>query len=221
MTEQAPPAPVGVGVVFDTFPASVRGAVVVRGQDPEPHQIRMSGASVVEAHAPGRAVRPISVEEAVVDVAPHGEVLIPFDVPFAELRPGWYCVSADVLVDGSLRVRGPEGGGKRFVVAWPKEEVRRADLKPNLKVGGAVIERVDCRADRTAVRWRPPKDAPEADLRVSAGSRRLPVVEVSDDPRTGFRTTVTHPVPRRASHLTFEAPGGPGRSRASATLELS
>jgi hypothetical protein len=212
-------APVTVGVVFDTFPASVRGAVVVRGQDPEPHQIRMSGASVVEAHSLARPVQPIPVEEAVVDVAPRGEVLIPFDVPFAELRPGWYCISADVVVDGSLRVRGPEGGGKRFVVPWPSEEVRRADLRPNLKVGRAVIERVECRADRTSVRWRP--GAGETELRVSAGTRRLPVVEATDDPRTGVRTTVTHPVPKRATHLTFEAPRGAGRSAASATLELS
>ncbi len=219
MTEQE--APVTVGVVFDTFPASVRGAVVVRGQDPEPHQIRLSGASVVEAHALARPVRSITVDEAVVDVAPHGEVLIPFDVPFAELRPGWYCVSALVVVDGSHRIQGPEGGGKRFVVPWPQEEVRRADLRPNLKVGSAVIERIECRADRTAVRWRPPSDAGEADLRVSAGSRRLPVVEVSDDPRTGFRTTITHPVPSRATHLTFEALQGAGRSRASASLDLS
>jgi hypothetical protein len=219
VTEQA--APVTVGVVFETFPASVRGAVVVRGRDPQPHQIRMAGADVVEAHALARPVRSIPVEEAVVDVAPHGEVLIPFDVPFAELPPGWYCVSADVVVDGSRRVQGPEGGGKRFVVPWPKEAVRRADLRPNLKVGGAVIERVECRADRMSVRWRPQRGAGEGDLRVSAGSRRLPVVEVSDDPRTGFRTTITYPVPRRASHLTFEAPQGGGRSKATAVLELS
>jgi hypothetical protein len=212
--------PVSVGVVFDTFPASVRGAIVVRGQDPQPHQIKLHGASVVEAHALGRSVRSIPVEEAVVDVAPHGEVLIPFDVPFAELRPGWYCVSALVVVDGSRRVQGPQGGGKRFVVPWPHQDVRRADLRPNLKVGKAVIERVECRMDRTAVRWRPPSDAGEAELRVSAGSRRLPVVEVTDDPRTGFRTTITHPVPSRATQLTFEAAQGAGRSRASASLEI-
>ena len=108
--------PISVDVVFERFPASVRGAVVVRALDTQPHQIYLEGAEVVEADSLGRTVSPVSAERATIDVAPHGEVLIPFDIPFNSLPPGAYCVMAEVLVDGSARIRGPEGGGKRFSV---------------------------------------------------------------------------------------------------------
>lgn len=218
LTEQEA-APVSVDVVFDRFPASVRGAVVVRGLDSEPHQIRIIGAAVVMAHDPRRAVHPVAVDPATVDVAPHREVLVPFDVPFAELSPGWYCVVADVQVDGSARLRGPQGGGKRFGVPWSSEEVRRIDLKPNLKLGPAVIERVQSKPDRTEIRWRL-TGSEKAELRVSAGSRRLPVVETVDDPRTAGRLSVAHPIPKRTEQLTFEL-AEKGRGKASATLDLA
>jgi hypothetical protein len=214
-----PSPPVSVGTVFDRFPASVRGAVVVRAQDHEPHQIRLLAVRVAQAHDPAKDVHRAAVDEATVDVAPHKEVLIPFDVPFAELGPGWFCVLADVEVDGSLRMTGPEGGGKRFGVPWPAEDVRRLDLKPNLKVGRAVVERIQSRPDRTEIRWRPPSKDPEAELRLSAGSRRLPAVEATDDPRTGTRVTVTHPVPKRSEKLTIEL-AGHGRDKSLATLDL-
>jgi hypothetical protein len=108
--------PISVDVVFERFPASVRGAVVVRALDSEPHQIRLESADVVEADKLGDPVSPVSAEQATIDVAPHGEVLIPFDIPFAGLPPGSYCVVAEVVVDGGARIRGPEGGGKRFSV---------------------------------------------------------------------------------------------------------
>ena len=108
--------PISVDVVFERFPASVRGAVVVRALDSEPHQIYLEAAEVVDAENPTRVVSPVSADQATIDVAPHGEVLIPFDIPFASLPPGAYCVMAEVLVDGSARIRGPEGGGKRFSV---------------------------------------------------------------------------------------------------------
>jgi hypothetical protein len=218
LTEE-PSAPVTVGTVFDRFPASVRGAVVARAEDREPHQVRLLAVRVVHAHDLSTEVHRAGVEETTVDVAPHKEVLIPFDVPFADVGPGWFCVVAEVEVDGSLRITGPEGGGKRFSVPWQPEEVRRADLKPNLKLGGAVIERIQSKPDRTEVRWRPPQSERGADLRLSAGKQRLPVVEVTDDPRTGLRTTVAHPLPKRTEQLTVELGRGP--ERASASLDLS
>lgn len=110
------PQPISVDVVFERFPASVRGAVVVRALDTQPHQIYLEGAEVVEADRQDHTVGPVSAEQATIDVAPHGEVLIPFDIPFASLPPGAYCVMAEVLVDGGIRIRGPEGGGKKFSV---------------------------------------------------------------------------------------------------------
>ncbi|MGH2674601.1 MAG: hypothetical protein ACRDKA_05940 [Actinomycetota bacterium] len=212
----APTEPVSVDTVFDRFPASVRGAVVVRAVDREPHQVQLIEVEVVEAHDPRRGVQPVAVDRATVDLAPHREVLIPFDVPFSGLEPGWYCVVAEIEVDGSLRTRGPEGGGRRFVVAWPSAEVRRADLRPNLRIGGAIVERIECKPDRTAVRWRP-GDTREQ-LRVTADKRRLPTVEVTDDPKTGARVTVAHPTPKRAEGLTLEL--ARGRQKASARVSL-
>lgn len=222
---------VTVDVVFERFPASVRGAVVIRGADPEPHQVRLVEASVVEAHAPGRSVSPVSLDAVTVDMAPHGEVLVPFDVSFTALEPGWYSVVAEVAVDGTARARGPEAG-KRFVVPWPEGEVRRGEVKAGLaiKVPGAAatIDRIECRTDRAVVRWRhaPGEPAEFGDLRVLTGTRRLPVLESSHDPGTGSRTTVVHPVLRRYRRLVFEVDhrSPPGRSsqrdRGSASLDL-
>ena len=111
-----PAGPVSVSVVFDRFPASVRGAVVVRGTDSEPHQVQLAAANVVPPDEPDRPIREIEMERTTVDLAPHREVLLPFDIPFVGLDPGSYGVTAEVVVDGSHRVRGPEGGGKRFTV---------------------------------------------------------------------------------------------------------
>jgi hypothetical protein len=190
--------------------------VVVRALDREPHQVGLLAVHVVEAHDPSREVERVAVEPVTVDVAPHREVLVPFDVPFSGLGPGWYCVVAEIEIDGSLRARGPEGGGKRFPVPWPSADIRRADLRPNLKIGDAVIERIECRLDRTAVRWRPGETNEQ--IRVSAGKRRLPTVEVTDDPKTGTRITIAHPTPRRAEGLTLEL--ARGREKASAQISL-
>jgi hypothetical protein len=214
--EQA--GPVTVDTVFDRFPASVRGAVVARGQDREPHQIRLLAVRVVLAHDPSKEVHRAGVAEATVDVAPHREVLIPFDVPFGELGPGWFCVTAQVEVDGRLRVEGPEGGGKRFGVPWPPEEVRKVDVKPNLKVGGAVVERLRSTVDGTDIRWVPAASAVDAEIKLTAGRHRLPVVQTGVDHRSGIRTTTTHPLPHGAGQVTLELVRG--RERVSATVDL-
>ena len=227
--------PVAVDVVFERFPASVRGAVVVRGTDPEPHQIRLDTLSVTEAHAPSRVAHEVPSGAVTVDVVPRGEILIPFDVPFTELAPGWYGVTAAVVVDGQQRIEGP-GEIRRFVVPWPAEEIRKGSIPADLPIRvpgsqGAVVERVDCKADRAIVRWRhaPGESAGEPefpDLRVFAGSRRLPNVDSGGDPGTGERITVTHPVLKRHRQLTFEIDrrfrhGRPAqRGKWSASLDL-
>jgi hypothetical protein len=221
------PGPVAVDLVFERFPASVRGAVVVRGQDHQPHQVRVEGADVVEAHAPSRGIRPAAVTEATVDVPPRGEILVPVEVPFAGLDPGWYCVVADVVVDGTLRIRGPQGGGKRFLVPWPSSEVRRGEIRADLTISvpgseGVKVERVECKTDRAIVRWRhAPGEEPEfGTLKVLAGKRRLPELESDADPETGSRTTIVHPVPKKVDRLVFELDRGRRASRGRRSAEL-
>lgn len=206
--------PVSVGVVFERFPASVRGALVFRGLDPEPHQVALSEARVVELRAPGRASRSVEVGPVTVDVAPRGEVLVPFDVPFQDLGPGWYAVTAEVVVDGQLRVRGPNAPAGRFAVGWPSGTVRRGALDADLRIKvpgseGAHVERVECKAESAVVRWRhAPSEDPgfrEFDeLRVTADGKRLPVIDGTYDHATGRRTTVVYPVLKGHRELGFE-----------------
>jgi hypothetical protein len=207
-------SPVTVRTVFERFPASVRGAVAVRGADADPHQITLVGASVVELAAPSRGARDVSVQQATVDIAPHREVLIPFEIPLAGLDPGWYGVMAEVVVDGAERVKGPEEHAKRFLIPWPRGAVRKGTVEAGLRIEvpgskGADVDRVECKADRTVVRWRhepgeagSPPEFPE--LTVLADGRRLPVLESASDPFAGGRTTVVYPALAGDRALTFQ-----------------
>jgi hypothetical protein len=227
---------VAVRTVFERFPASVRGAVAVRGADADPHQVTVSGAAVVELGAPSRGVRDVSVQQATVDIAPHREVLIPFEIPLAGLDPGWYGVMAEVLVDGAQTVKGPQEHARKFLIPWARGAVRRGTVEAGLRIEvpgskGADVDRVECRGDRAVVRWRhepgeagSPPEFPE--LAVLADGRRLPRLESSSDPFAGGRTTVVYPVLAGARTLTFQLdrrnrPGqGPERGPWSAELAL-
>lgn len=201
--------------VFERFPASVRGAVVVRGRDPDPHQVRLMDARVVQAPAPARPVRSLELGGVVVDVPPRREVMIPFEVAFAGLDPGWYEVLADVEVDGQERLTGPEEPRQRFVVAWPEGSVRRGRVEAGARIrvpgspSGAVVERVDLREDAAVVHWRhaPGRDPDSrefGDLRVLADGDRLPVLRDEYEWSTGARATTVYPVLRRHASLVFE-----------------
>jgi hypothetical protein len=229
--------PVSVGVVFERFPASVRGAVVVRGTDPDPHQISLTSADVVELRSPNRPARPVALEPVTVELAPRDEVLLPFDIPFAGLEPGWYGVVAEVVVDGQRRVRGPSASdGKRFLVAWPGQLVRKGTVVVNSTIpvpgtAGAVVDRLECRADRAVVRWHhEPSDDPAfrqfGELRVLADGKPLPLIESSYQPAAGTRSTVVYPV-LRANHAVmleidrrFRPDGRTDRGRWSLELPL-
>ena len=205
---------VAVDAVFERFPASVRGAVVVRGTDPDPHQIRLQQATVVDPR--GRGVREVAVEETVVDLAPRGEILVPFDIPFSGLDPGWYRVWADLVVDGQQRIRGPEEG-KRFLVPWPGAEVRRGAVEAGVDLGGgAAVHRIDCRPDRATVRWHAPGEVGE--LRVLAEGDRLPEIG-GNVHESGERSTVVYPILKEHRRLTFELRGS-GAGDRTATFDL-
>ena len=228
--------PVAVRTVFERFPASVRGAVAVRGIDSDPHQVKLSGAAVVELGSPSRGVRDVSVQQATVDIAPHREVLVPFEIPLSGLDPGWYGVMAEVVVDGAQTVKGPGKHARRFLVPWPRGVVRRGIVEPNLRIEvpgskGAEVHRVECKGDRTVIRWRhEPVESgtpPEfEELTVLADGRRLPVLESALEPSAGGRTTVVYPVLARQRMLTFQldrrnrAGQAPERGPWSAELQL-
>ena len=203
---------VSVDAVFERFPASVRGAVVVRGADRDPHQVRLTEARVVEASAPAKPVLALGLGEVTVDVAPKGRVMIPFEVPFAELDPGWYAVRAEVEIDGHERLRGPEDPERRFCVQWPSGVVRRGGIEAGVRIkvpgsDGALIDRLVCGAESAAVHWRHAPGEPDGpefpELKVGAPSRRLPVLTDEFEFGTGRRVTTVYPVLKEDRRLTF------------------
>ena len=200
-------APVAVDVVFERFPASIRGAVVVRGTDPNPHQVAVRSAYLVEAGSEGAAASPVELDLATVDLAPRAEVFIPFEVPVTSVGSGWYGVVAEVTVDGGLLLRS-EVPGKLFPVAWPTGSTRRGQLAvgEDIEVPGISlrVERIDLRTDRAIVRWTcSPAGAepPVEEVLVLADGVRLPVIEHGG--READRTTTVYPVLREHRTLTL------------------
>ena len=58
---------VGIRAHYERFPATLKGAFVLRGEDADPHQVRLESARVAEMA--GRSERPLEVEPATLDVA--------------------------------------------------------------------------------------------------------------------------------------------------------
>lgn len=204
---------VRVDTVFERFPASVRGAVVIRGQDRDPHHVALAEAVVVEF---GRAnpARALELGDVIVNVAPRKDVMIPFEVLFAGLEPGWYRVEAEVVVDGQERVRGPAGDARRFVVTWPSGAIRKGTVECGLQIpvpgtAGVTVDRFVCKGDSTVVHWRhapggDPDDREFGEMRVRAGRSRLATIDDAFEFGAGRRTTTVYPLPRDQSELTFE-----------------
>ena len=74
---------VSIRAHFERFPATLKGAFVLRGDDADPHQVRIEAARVAEL-ARG-AGQPMGVETVTLDVAPHLDLFVPFEVPLLDL----------------------------------------------------------------------------------------------------------------------------------------
>ena len=59
------PRLVAIRAHFERFPATVKGAFVLRSADPDPHQVVIHGAKVAELS--GHGAYPIDLEETVLD----------------------------------------------------------------------------------------------------------------------------------------------------------
>src|SRR5436190_18429393 len=106
------PAAVSVRTRFEKFPATVKGAFVFRGEDADPHQVVVREGRVVRL--PGSGGRPLPVERLTVDVPPHADVFVPFELPIGDLDPGRYGFEIEVDVDGSPQRLA---GGRRLPIA--------------------------------------------------------------------------------------------------------
>ncbi len=197
--------PVSVRTRFERFPATVKGALVFRGEDRDPHQIHVRGARAVAFG--GGVERDVPVENATVTVPPRQDVFVPFEMAVADLEPGWYGFEVDVDLDGSPRTLH---GDRRFSVAWPRGTMRTGTVKVDrpIRLGERriVVNRLQLGSDAATVRLEldPPEgDDVELDLELVAepGSVPLPVVDREMNERSSTATFKAYPVPRTAKQL--------------------
>jgi hypothetical protein len=187
-------APISVRARFERFPATVKGAFILRGEDPDPHQVVLSEARVAALGSGGSS--PLPMAPVTLDVVPHRDVFVPFEFPVTELDPGWYTLVCDVEIDGTPSTYD---GGSRFAVAWPRATVRRGPVKVGERVrlgdGTVHVEQVDCTGDsiRIALAVEPPS---EVAVKLNASGRRLEVLEVDIDEDTGKGRVTAYPLLR-------------------------
>jgi hypothetical protein len=202
---------------FERFPATVKGAFVVRGEDADPHQVAFHEARVVRL--PGSAGREIPLDTVTLEVPPHKDLFVPFEFPLGDLDPGWYALEADVDVDGAPRTLP---GGKRFCVPWPRSQVRATNIRldHSVKVGDSTvsIERCQSGSEGLTVRFSV-QPAGEVPMRIFADDRKLEVVEQEVEPSTGKGVAKAYPILRSHRELRIEL-GGKTAGPAEVRVEL-
>jgi hypothetical protein len=197
--------PISVRARFERFPATVKGAFIFRGEDPDPHQVVVGGGRVSALGHGGSSPMPLA--PVTLDVVPHRDVFVPFELPLADLEPGWYTLVCDVEVDGSPATFD---GGRRFSVPWPRATVRRGQVKVGRKVHlgdqTVQVEHVDCTGDsiKVSLRVEPPG---AVTLKLFADGRRLQVLEIEADEGGGRAKATAYPLMRADEVLRIELKG--------------
>ena len=213
-------APIEVRTRFERFPASVKGAFVVRGADGNPHAVRVEWARV--ARFPSGPATPFPAEERILDANPIRDVFVPFEAPVLDLQPGWYAIESSVQVDGA---RSWVFTSRPFSIPWPRSEIRRGTIPLGKGVAAGDqrfgLERVELSVNWSAVIWKPVRggrtgkggqdpaesdEAPEAEGILVADGEEL---EVVPDEAVGIpqlrsaveRRTVSYPVRRSSRSL--------------------
>jgi len=162
--------PVEVRTRFERFPASIKGAFVLRGADGNPHSVRLDSAGVVRI--PSGPRKPIPLEDRLLDVAPSRDLFVPFEVAVSELEPSWYVIESSVQVDGG---RSWRFAGRPFTVPWLRSDLRRGTIRVGrpVVVGSKrfLVDRLELGPDSASVIWR-------ADL----GKRRKEAVPAEGGP---------------------------------------
>ena len=198
-------APISVRARFERFPATVKGAFIFRGEDPDPHQVVLRRARVA-AVGPGASAE-VPIAPVTLDVIPHRDLFVPFEISVSELDPGWYTLLCDVEVDGA-----PDSydGGRRFCVPWPRSTVRRGTVKVERELDLADakvrVEQLECAGDSVKVLLRIDPPGPVS-VRLSADGRRLEVLESEIDEETGRGRIVAYPVLRTDATVRVEIKG--------------
>jgi hypothetical protein len=210
--------PISVRARFERFPATVKGAFILRGEDPNPHQVVLRAANVVGIGLGTSHRMPVAV--LTLDVAPHRDVFVPFEMPVGELDPGWYTMTCDLDVDGTPRTYD---GGRRFSAPWPRASVRRGLVK----VGRSVtvddvrvsIEQLECTGDCVKLHLVvvPPRPVT---AKLAANGDRLEVLDTEQDETTGRMKVTAYPVLRAHSTLRLQIRAKPRGAEAEVDVQL-
>jgi hypothetical protein len=188
---------------YERFPATIKGAFVLRGEGRDPRQVRIEDARVIEVSGGGS--QSIAMEPVTLEVAPHLDLFVPFEVPLTELGAGWYSLECDVVIDGVPDVVHP---GDRFPVAWPRATVRRGPIPvgKSLEVSGdtVAIDQIDCAGDSIKIGFTATK-APT--LKLTADGATVPVLDTQFDDATGRGKIVGYPLMRTQRALSIDASG--------------
>jgi len=196
--------PVLVQTRYDRFPATVKGAFVLRGGDANPHLARLLRAGI--DLVPEGQVKEIPMGDVRVDVAPGKDLYVPFEASITDLNPGWFVVASDMQIDGGSVMRS---ASRPFSVPWPRGEVRTGStpVEATTSVGGRKvrIERIDLKNDRTIVVWRE-EDALESEsvihAEVTTGEGALAAVpDATQEGRLGERRSTFYPASRDVNLL--------------------
>ena len=194
---------VSIRAHYERFPATLKGAFVLRGADADPHQVRIEAARI--AALSGRGGEPMSVEPVTLDVAPHLDLFVPFEVPLLDLEPGWFHLELDVTIDADAGVVHP---GERFVMPWPRGSMRRGSATVRRAItGGATditIEQVECAPDAVRVTYAAPT---RVALSLSADDVTLPQIDEEYDEASGRGTVMTYPASKSQGRLAITARG--------------
>jgi hypothetical protein len=190
---------VAVRAKFERFPAAVKGALLLRGADGMPHQVRLEAAHAAELS--GGTPQPVGVEPAVLEVSPTQETFVPFEVSTMDMAAGWYRLECDIVVDGDHEVVRP---GDRFAIPWPRAAVRRGRVTIGAKVSSVALETLECLGD--TIRLTFAADV-EPKLGLSVDGRRHGVLEHEFDEETGRGALTGYPVLRSDRTLTIEIKG--------------
>jgi len=212
------PEDISLTAHFERFPATVKGAFVVRTGGRNPHQVAFHEARVVRVPGPG--ARQIHIEPVALDVPPRRDLFVPFEFTISDLEPAWYGLEADVDVDGAPRTMA---GGKRFCVPWPRSAVRAMSVRVDkrVKVGGTTVTLERCQSGTDGATLRFSVDPPqEVAVRLFADDRRLDVVEQDVEPSSGRGTVKAYPLLRSHTTLRIEVAAKPRAKGSEFTVKL-
>lgn len=188
---------------YERFPASVKGAFVLRAADHEPHQVRMGSARVAELA--GGASRSIDLQPVVLEVAPNLDLFVPFEFSLMELTAGWYELVCDLVVDAVPSEARP---GDRFPIPWPRATVRRGTVPVGKAVTAAAgkvrIDQVECASDCLKVAYQ--AEEPAA-MRLSADGTTLAPIAQEFDEATGHGRVTAYPALKSHRRIQIDVKG--------------